>query len=72
MAVKSFKGAKAPGHPGIGEVTPAVRIEATILISGLMLDLISAPAGTIRKFRLCRIDRQPPPAGGANIRENFP
>jgi hypothetical protein len=44
-----------------------VRVEATILISGLVLDQLFGPAGTIRSLTYCRIDRQPPPSGGANI-----
>ena len=67
MAVKDVKGNKASGHPGLGEVTEAIRIEATILISGLKLDLLKGSAGTIQKLKQCRIDRQPPPPGGANI-----
>lgn len=67
MAVKDVKGNKATGHPGLGEVTEAIRIEATILISGLKLDSIVGSAGTIRKLKQCRIDHQPPPSGGANL-----
>ncbi len=69
MAVAVAKGAEGPGHPGLDAVSPAVRTEATILISGLKLklDRLLGPAFTLRSLRYCRIDRQPPPSGGANI-----
>lgn len=67
MAVRDVAGNKAPGHPGLGEITEDIIREATNLISGLKLDLVTGSTGTIKKLRNCRIDRQPPPAGGANI-----
>lgn len=69
MAVAVLKGVKGPGHPGLDTVTSDVRTEATILISELKLklDRIVGQAGTLKSFQYCRIDRQPPPSGGANI-----
>jgi hypothetical protein len=67
MAVKWVDKGVAPGHPGSVSVNSAVKVEAMSLISELTIDQMFGKAGTIRSLRYCRIDRQPPPAGGANI-----
>jgi len=67
MAVQIVDRGAAPGHPGSASVTPAVRSEATIHISKLTLARMLGDAGTISTHNYCRVDRQPPPAGGANI-----
>lgn len=67
MAVKLVDKGAAPGHPGSASANSAVKVEAMSLISELTLDRMFGEAGTIRSLHYCRIDRQPPPAGGANI-----
>ena len=67
MAVKLVDKGAAPGLPGRESVKPEVTVEAMSLISELTIDRIFGEAGTIHSLRFCRIDRQPPPAGGANI-----
>lgn len=67
MAVRIDDAGQAPGHPGTAAVTTAVWTEATILISALRFGKLVGDAGTIGSFEHCRIDRQPPPAGGANV-----
>jgi hypothetical protein len=67
MAVKLVDKGVAPGHPGSASVNSAVKVEAMSLISELTIDRMFGEASTIRSLRFCRIDRQPPPAGGANI-----
>lgn len=67
MAVKLVDKGAAPGHPGSASVMSAVKDEAMSLISDLTIDRMFGEAGTIHSLRYCRIDRQPPPAGGANI-----
>jgi hypothetical protein len=67
MAVKLVDKGAAPGHPGSVSVNSVVKVEAISLISELTLEQMFGEAGTIRSLHYCRIDRQPPPAGGANI-----
>ncbi len=67
MAVKLVDKGAAPGHPGSASVKSAVKVEAMSLISKLTIDRMFGEAGTIQSLDSCRIDRQPPPAGGANI-----
>jgi len=70
MSVTSVPSEKASGYPGLDAITADVRKDAMFLISKLRMgDILLVPAGTIKtKPRgYCRIDRQPPPSGGANI-----
>jgi len=67
LAVELIDAGIAPGHPGLDKVAASVRTEATILIARLSLWALAGSAGTIATFSDCRIDRQPPPAGGSNL-----
>lgn len=67
MAVKLVDEGAAPSHPGSASVNSAVKVEAMSLISELTLDRMFGEARTIHSLHYCRIDRQPPPAGGMNI-----
>lgn len=67
MAVKIEDRGEAPGHPGIPSVASEIWNEATILISELSLDRLRGDTSTIKSLKNCRLDRQPPPSGGANI-----
>lgn len=67
MGVRIHDAGEAPGHPGLDTVNAAVRTEATILVSTLAFGKLVGDAGTIKSFKYCRIDRQPPPAGGVNV-----
>lgn len=67
MAVKIEDRGEAPGHPGRSSVTPEIWTEATILISELSLNRMRGDTSTIKSLKYCRLDRQPPPSGGANI-----
>jgi hypothetical protein len=48
-------------------LTEVVIHEAENLIGKLNFDQLLGNAGTISQLESCRIDRQPPPAGGSNI-----
>jgi hypothetical protein len=48
-------------------VTRLVEVDATLLISRLAFAQLTGVAGTIQSLTYCRVDRQPPPSGGANI-----
>ncbi len=54
-------------HPGLNAVSKAVHEDATRLIASLTYGHLLGGAGTIGSLQSCRIDRQPPPAGGANL-----
>lgn len=69
MAVKCTNKGLAPGHPGAALVTDQVRDDATALVALLKPDGVErllGAAGTLESKGTCRIDRQPPPPGGAN------